>query len=189
MGRPRTARLRRGWPWGIRRGDARRPRCKPSRDHGTMAEALLPVSHNLLICAARLANRHAPPYAPESAVGSGRGSGASAGPASGLSPSPGGSHGHHDPVRCTRPRRAGLHQYRAPGVSRVPGRLQRPDPARSVAIPAIIMPRRRLRIIGGRALPGCLADTPGRVVCSALPGHEQRKAALRITCRDSCGMQ
>ena len=39
-------------------------------------------------------------------------------------------HGHHDPVRRPRPGRAGVHQHRAAGLSRVPGRLHRPDPRR-----------------------------------------------------------
>jgi hypothetical protein len=46
----------------------------------------------------------------------------------GLSFSPGGAHGHHDLVRCPCPGDAGVQQHRAAGVSRVPGRVQRPDP-------------------------------------------------------------
>jgi len=34
-----------------------------------MADELLPVLHNRLICAASLASRHVLPYAPESAFG------------------------------------------------------------------------------------------------------------------------
>jgi hypothetical protein len=39
------------------------------------------------------------------------------------------------------------------------------------------------------ARPPWASAVPGRVVCSALPGHEQPEVAVRITCRDSCGMQ
>jgi integrase len=56
--------------------------------------------------------------------------GASAGPASGSQPeSPEVPDGHHDPIRRTRPHHAGVHQHRAPGFSRIPRWVQRPDPA------------------------------------------------------------
>jgi len=39
------------------------------------------------------------------------------------------------------------------------------------------------------ARPPWASAVPGRVVGLALPGHEQPEVAVRITCRDSCGMQ
>ena len=46
--------------------------------------------------------------------------------------------GHHNPVGCPRPRRARLHQYGTAGISRVPRRLQRPDPPGLRAGPAAV---------------------------------------------------
>jgi hypothetical protein len=39
------------------------------------------------------------------------------------------------------------------------------------------------------AWPPWASALPGRVVGLALPGREQRKVAVRITCRDCCGKQ
>ena len=89
--------------------------------------------------------------------------GASAGPASGSQPeSPEVPDGHHDPVRRPRPRHAGVHQHRAAGVSRIPGRVQRPDPAGLRAGPA---PVRQLV----PAAPAAACSVPAAPTSSASP--------------------
>jgi len=55
--------------------------------------------------------------------------GALAGPASGSQPDREVPGAHHDPVRCLRPGSAGVHEYRAAGVGRIPRGIQRPDPS------------------------------------------------------------
>jgi hypothetical protein len=79
--------------------------------------------------------------------------GASAGPASGSQPeSPEVPHGHHEPVHRPRPHHARVHQHRAPGISRVPGRVQRPDAPSLRARPAAIRwcQQRQLHLFSAR---------------------------------------
>jgi hypothetical protein len=52
-----------------------------------------------------------------------------AGPASGSQPDREVPDAHHDPSAAPRPGSAGVHEYRAAGVGRIPRGIQRPDPS------------------------------------------------------------
>src|SRR6266851_3974750 len=87
-------------------------------------------------------------------------------------------YGHHDPIRCPRPGRACLHQHRTAGISRVPRRVQRPDP-----------PGLRAGLAAVRQLVPAAPAPPasGRNPVLAVVGWMQRRPVAAVIDRPGAG--